>query len=87
MIGMVDMRNRIIEMIREICQDVALEDIGDDTELIGKGCLLDSLAFLSLVLGIEQEFGIEIPFDEYSPEEFTIFGNFVAICLASLPAK
>lgn len=72
-------RDRVIDIIMEIIPNINTETITDETALISKG-LLDSLGFLTLAMHIQEEFGIEIPFDEHSPEEFTLFGTFVSIC-------
>jgi len=79
-------RNRIKEIIKEIVPYINTDAITDDTGLISKG-LLDSLGFLTLAVHVQQEFAIEIPFDRYTPEEFTIFGTFVSICESAVADK
>lgn len=79
-------RNRIKEIIKEIVPYTNTDAITDDTGLISQG-LLDSLGFLTLAIHIQQEFAIEIPFDRYTPEEFTIFGKFVSICESAITDK
>jgi len=48
-------------------------NISDDFDLITEG-VIDSLAFLDLVTAIEEEFQLEIDFDEIDAEEMTIIG-------------
>lgn len=79
-------RKRIKEIIKEIASNINTDAISDDTGLISKG-LLDSLGFLTLAVQIQQEFSIEIPFDRYTPEEFTVFGKFVSICASAVADK
>jgi len=79
-------RNRIKEIMKEIAPNIDTDAIADDTGLISKG-LLDSLGFLTLAVQIQQEFAIEIPFDRYEPEEFTLFGTFVSICENAIAHK
>lgn len=79
-------RNRVKEIIKEIIPNINTDIIVDDTVLISPK-LLDSLGFLTLATHIEEEFGIEIPFDKYEPEEFTCFGKFVSICDNALAEK
>jgi len=79
-------RNRIKEIIKEIVPNINTDTITDDTGLISEGWL-DSLGFLTLAVHVQEEFAIEIPFDRYSPEEFTLFGVFVSICESAVADK
>lgn len=76
------LRDRIKKIIKENYPSINTDDLTADTNLVGTG-LLDSLGFLTLVISIQQEFNIEVPFEKYSPEEFTIFGKFISICASS----
>ena len=79
-------RNRIKEIIKEIVPNINTDAITDDTGLTSEG-LIDSLGFLTLAAHVEAEFAIEMPFDRYAPEEFTLFGIFVSICESALANK
>ena len=79
-----EIRKRIAIIVKEVSPQIDAKDISDGTNLIEDG-VLDSLGFLTLATRIQKEFNIEIPFDEYSPEEFTVFGKFVEICATVLP--
>lgn len=53
-----------------------------DTDLFGTSAL-DSLSFVTLLAGLEQEFGLSIPLDELDLEHFASIGaiaRFVAAC-------
>jgi acyl carrier protein len=79
-------QRRIKEILKEIAPSINTDLIADDTGLISKG-LLDSMGFLTLAVHVQQEFSIEIPFENYEPEEFTVFGIFVTICMNAIADK
>lgn len=70
----------IIEDLLSHPPDIGLED---EIDLIGDG-ILDSMGFLSLATAVQDKLGIEIPFDEYPPEEFTLLGNLIKMCEKAL---
>jgi acyl carrier protein len=74
-----DITETIISIVLELSAQRDAADLQDDVNLIGDN-ILDSLGFLTLAARVQQALGIEIPFDDYSPEEFTVFGKFVEIC-------
>jgi len=52
--------DRIVRVLREV---VGIDDsatIGPDTPLIGRGLSLDSVAVLELLVGLENELGLEL---------------------------
>ena len=49
---------------------VRVEDLKDDTPLIGGGLGLDSVALLQLVVGLEEEFGIQVDEAEVNVDLF-----------------
>ena len=74
-----DISDKIISIVLELSAQMDVADLQDDINLIGDN-ILDSLGFLTLAARVQQALGIEIPFDDYAPEEFTTFGKFVEIC-------
>ncbi len=74
-----DLRRMIIAITEELSMYGNATDLSDNTNLIDEG-VVDSLGFLTLVTRVQEKLGKEIPFDQYSPEEFTVFGKFVEIC-------
>ena len=74
-----DLRTMIVAITEELSLHGNDTDLKDNTNLIKEG-VVDSLGFLTLVTRIQEKLGKEIPFDQYSPEEFTVFGRFVEIC-------
>lgn len=60
------MRNRIIEILKEIRSDI---DFNSDTNFIESG-MLDSFDIVSLVTTIDEEFNISINGTDILPENF-----------------
>jgi acyl carrier protein len=56
-------------IVTEVNPAVSVEDITDDTELLGTG-VIDSMGIFTLVSVIEQQFHVEIPDEELVPENF-----------------
>jgi acyl carrier protein len=50
-----------------------LEDVSDDFDLLTSG-VIDSLSFLELTVALQEEFDVELDFDEIDPEQFSIIG-------------
>lgn len=46
------------------------EDVDDDAPLFGEGLGLDSIDALELVVGLEQEFGVQVPDEAVGREAF-----------------
>ncbi len=61
------------EPIRAAGLDPASVD--DDFDLLESG-LIDSLGLLELITQVEEEFGLEVDFEEMDPERLTIVGPF-----------
>ena len=55
------------------------------TDLIDSG-LLDSLALVTLVAEIEQEFGIELPLDEFDPDRFRSVNTIEQFLIEAYPS-
>ena len=52
-----------------------LADVTATTPLLGRGIGLDSMETLTLVAGLEQEFGIQVDDDELSADLFQTMGS------------
>ena len=57
---------RIKEILLEVNDNI---DYENESALISNG-ILDSVELVELVMKLEEEYGIEIPFDEISPDNF-----------------
>jgi acyl carrier protein len=71
-----DELNRIRNILRETLQigDRA-DELHEDSRLLGAVAEFDSVAVVSVVMSIEQEFGIRIPDGDLSAEVFTTLGS------------
>jgi D-alanine--poly(phosphoribitol) ligase subunit 2 len=59
-----------VERVQLLIRDALSVDVPDgDTDLIESG-LLDSLALVTLIVEIEQEFGVELPLDDFDVNRF-----------------
>lgn len=74
------MVQKILELLREINP---YESIEEDTLLIEDG-ILDSVGVVTLVSLLEEEFEIEIPGEEMTPENFTTVAAVQKLTLRSL---
>jgi len=61
-----DISEKIISMVVESCA-ITEHDVGEDTEI--KTISLDSLSFVGLIVGLENEFGVE-----FEDERLNIYG-------------
>jgi D-alanine--poly(phosphoribitol) ligase subunit 2 len=59
-----------VERVWLLIRDALSVDVPDgDTDLIDSG-LLDSLALVTLIVEIEDEFGVEVPLDDFDVDRF-----------------
>lgn len=72
----------VTELIRETLQ---IEVPTADTDLIESG-LLDSLALVSLITELEQEFGFQLPLDDFDIERFRTVERIAAFVAEHRPA-
>lgn len=61
--------NKMIELLSDTLS-LSEGDLSADTQLIGNLPEFDSMAIVSILMQIEEDFGIEIPDDELSGEIF-----------------
>lgn len=73
----------ILEQIegKLIMFNIGMGEVDDDFDLVKSG-LLDSMAFVDLVAGIEEQYKIEIDFEKaVEDEKFTSMGGLVQLIL------
>ena len=76
-----EVREFIINKLKEklLLFDIKKEQLKDSFDLVKSG-LLDSMAFVDLVAGIEEEFGLEVDFETAADaEDFTSMGGLIKI--------
>ena len=57
-------------IIRTLSLEVDAEEIDDEDELFGGGLGINSMATIEIIVGLEEEFGIEVPDEELRVELF-----------------
>ena len=57
-------------IIRKLSLDVTPEEIGDEDPLFGGGMGLNSMATIEIIVGLEEEFEIEVPDEDLRVELF-----------------
>jgi acyl carrier protein len=63
-----DVKKLIIERLK--LEEMAIDDIDTDAPLFGEGLGLDSIDALELVIGLEKEYGVNIPDAEVGRQVF-----------------
>lgn len=71
------MEDRVIDIILEVCEDDILKD-NLDIDLI-ENEILDSLAFISLISKLEDEFDIEIQPTQVSPDTWRSINSIIEL--------
>jgi acyl carrier protein len=82
-------RDYILGLInkRLLLFDIDRGELNDDFDLVKSG-LLDSMAFIDLVAGAEEEFEIEIDFEQLADtDDFTSLGGLVDIIMNTKNAE
>lgn len=80
-----DVRDFIIDRLQDkmLVFDIRESELKDAFDLVKSG-LLDSMAFVDLVAGAEEEFGIELDFEEAAElPDFTTMGGLTEMILAA----
>ena len=57
-------------IIRTLSLEVDAEEIDDKDELFGGGLGINSMATIEIIVGLEEEFGIEVPDEDLRVELF-----------------
>ena len=57
-------------IIRTLSLEVEAEEIDDEGELFGGGLGINSMATIEIIVGLEEEFGIEVPDEDLRVELF-----------------
>ena len=57
-------------IIRTLSLEVEAEEIDNEDELFGGGLGINSMATIEIIVGLEEEFGIEVPDEELRVELF-----------------
>lgn len=57
-------------IIRTLSLEVDADEIDDEDELFGGGLGINSMATIEIIVGLEEEFGIEVPDEELRVELF-----------------
>ena len=76
-----EVREYIIDRLEEklVLFDISKGELKDGFDLVKSG-LLDSMAFVDLVAGLEEKYGVEIDFEEASEaDSFTSLGGLAEI--------
>ena len=72
-------------LVRELEIDAAtVYEVNSDTPLLGRGLGLDSMETLTLVTGIEQEFGIQVEDEELTTGIFQTLGTLTEFVVGKL---
>ena len=71
-----ELETRMLDLMEEICEDAAVRDRRDD-DLFENG-MLDSMAAVELLVGIEDEFGVSIAPTELPREEMNTVNKIIA---------
>ena len=65
---------RLIDYIQNELVPEAISDLAVDSDLVGEG-VLDSTAFMQMVLWIEEQFGHAVDVEDMTPENFGTVRN------------
>jgi D-alanine--poly(phosphoribitol) ligase subunit 2 len=74
-----------VERVRLLIRDALSVDVPNgDTDLIDSG-LLDSLALVTLIVEIEDEFEVELPLDDFDLDQFRSVARIAAFLTEAYP--
>ena len=76
-------------IIRMLSLEVDADEIGDEDELFGGGLGINSMATIEIIVGLEEEFGIEVPDEDLRVELFDsvqTMADYVRTILQKVPA-
>ncbi|MDE2799585.1 MAG: phosphopantetheine-binding protein [Gemmatimonadota bacterium] len=75
-------------IIRTLSLEVDADEIDDEDELFGGGLGLNSMATIEIIVGLEEEFGIEVPDEDLRVELFDsvqTMADYVRTALQKVP--
>ena len=76
-------------IIRTLSLEVDADEIDDEDELFGGGLGINSMATIEIIVGLEEEFGIEVPDEDLRVELFDsvqTMADYVRTALQKVPA-
>ncbi|MCY3683043.1 MAG: acyl carrier protein [Gemmatimonadetes bacterium] len=76
-------------IIRTLSLEVDADEIDDEDELFGGGLGINSMATIEIIVGLEEEFGIEVPDEDLRVELFDsvqTMADYVRTALNKVPA-
>ena len=76
-------------IIRTLSLEVDADEIDDEDELFGGGLGINSMATIEIIVGLEEEFGIEVPDEDLRVELFDsvqTMADYVRTVLQKVPA-
>lgn len=76
-------------IIRTLSLEVDADEIDDEDELFGGGLGINSMATIEIIVGLEEEFGIEVPDEDLRVELFDsvqTMADYVRTILQKVPA-
>ena len=76
-------------IIRTLSLEVDADEIDDEDELFGGDLGLNSMATIEIIVGLEEEFGIEVPDEDLRVELFDsvqTMADYVRTALQKVPA-
>ena len=76
-------------IIRTLSLEVDADEIDDEDALFGGGLGLNSMATIEIIVGLEEEFGIEVPDEDLRVELFDsvqTMADYVRTALQKVPA-
>ena len=75
-------------IIRTLSLEVDANEIDDEDQLFGGGLGINSMATIEIIVGLEEEFGIEVPDEDLRVELFDsvqTMADYVRIVLQKVP--
>ncbi len=69
------MKEKLLKILEENCPDI---DFTSSDRLVSDG-ILDSVTTIEVISTISMEFGIEIPFEEYTEDNFNSIDTIVSL--------
>ncbi len=76
-------------IIRTLSLEVDADEIDDEDQLFGGGLGINSMATIEIIVGLEEEFGIEVPDEDLRVELFDsvqTMADYVRTALHKVPA-